>query len=186
DGTTSVGTSRIVFVDGEPSVATATASFTYTPAGGVAQALSLNFADDVTSFSSGNLSTLAMASQDGYAPGNISGLSFDAKGALQVAYTNGQTVQGSRLLLGRFTSPDAAQALGGNRFAPADGAAWESGVAGEGGFGKVSAGAIENSNVDLSREFGDLVVMQRGYQASSQVISSANDMLQELFRMKSK
>ena len=48
------------------------------------------------------------------------------------------------------------------------------------------SGVIELSNVDLSREFSDLVIMQRGYQASSQVISTANDMLQELFQMKGK
>jgi flagellar hook protein FlgE len=42
------------------------------------------------------------------------------------------------------------------------------------------------SNVDLSQEFSDLVIMQRGYQASSQVISTANDMLEQLFQMKQK
>jgi len=45
------------------------------------------------------------------------------------------------------------------------------------------SGTVEISNVDLSQEFSDLVIMQRGYQASSQVISTANEMLQELFRM---
>ena len=59
------------------------------------------------------------------------------------------------------------------------------GVAGQGAFGSIKAGELEISNVDLSREFSDLVVMQRGYQASSQVISTANDMLQELFQLKS-
>jgi flagellar hook protein FlgE len=50
----------------------------------------------------------------------------------------------------------------------------------------VRAGVLEISNVDLSKEFSELVIMQRGYQASSQVLSTANDMLQELFRMKAK
>jgi flagellar hook protein FlgE len=50
----------------------------------------------------------------------------------------------------------------------------------------VKSGVVEISNVDLSQEFSDLVVMQRGYQASSQVISTANDMLQQLFSMKSR
>ena len=57
------------------------------------------------------------------------------------------------------------------------------GVAGEGSFGSLRSGTVEISNVDLSQEFSDLVIMQRGYQASSQVISTANEMLQELFRM---
>ena len=50
----------------------------------------------------------------------------------------------------------------------------------------VKVSMVEVKNVDLSQEFSDLVIMQRGYQASSQVISTANDMLQELFQMKSK
>lgn len=58
--------------------------------------------------------------------------------------------------------------------------------AGSGGFGKVQSGSIEISNVDLSREFSDLVIMQRGYQASSQIVSTANEMIQELFAMKNK
>ena len=53
-------------------------------------------------------------------------------------------------------------------------------------FGSIRSGSVEISNVDLSSEFSDLVIMQRGYQASSQIVSTANDMLQELFAMKSK
>lgn len=71
-------------------------------------------------------------------------------------------------------------------FGEAGGVAWEHGVAGEGGFASVRAGSLEMSNVDLSREFSDLVIVQRGYQASSQVVSTANEMIQELFGMKQK
>ena len=53
-----------------------------------------------------------------------------------------------------------------------------------GGFGSVRAGSVEISNVDLSQELSDMVIMQRGYQASAQIVSTANDMLQELFGMK--
>ena len=45
---------------------------------------------------------------------------------------------------------------------------------------------VEISNVDLSQEFSDLVIMQRGYQASSQIVTTANEMIQELFAMKGK
>jgi len=57
-------------------------------------------------------------------------------------------------------------------------------VAGEQGFGSIRPGMIETSNVDLSEEFSTLVIMQRGYQASSQVISTANEMIGELFAMR--
>jgi flagellar hook protein FlgE len=184
DGTTVVGTSSLVFDDGNPTAATSRLNFTYTPPGLAARNLVLDFSQDVTSFASGNLTTLAMTSQDGYPPGNLTSAVFNAQGTLVATYSNGQTVEGPRLLLARFSSPEAVEDLGGSRYGAANGVAWDTGAAGEGAFGQVRAGALELSNVDLSREFSELVVMQRGYQASSQVIATANDMLQELFRMK--
>jgi flagellar hook protein FlgE len=88
------------------------------------------------------------------------------------------------LAVSRFDSQDAIEPSGDNQFRPTNNHAWHIGSAGADGFGNVKAGTIEISNVDLSQEFSDLVIMQRGYQASSQVISTANDMLQELFSMK--
>lgn len=186
DGSTSVGTSQIDFSDGRPTAETSRLKFDYTPAGQPAQALTLDLSSDVTSFASGSLSTLAMSSQDGFAPGALTKLSFDATGSLVATYSNGQTSKGARLALGRFTSEDAIEDLGGNLFAEANGVAWEHGAAGDNGFASVRAGSLEMSNVDLSREFSDLVIMQRGYQAASQVVSTANDMLQELFGMSRK
>jgi len=186
DGTTSVATSEIVFADGRPTAATGKLAVSYTPSGGAAQPLVLDFSADVTSFASGSLSTIAMTSQDGFAPGNLTKVAFDATGTLVASYSNGQTAKGARLALGRFPTLDAVEDLGGNLFGEAGGIPWPRGVAGEAGFGPVRSGMLEMSNVDLSREFSDLVVMQRGYQAASQVISTANDMLQELFGMKHK
>lgn len=186
EGTTSFGTVSIVFADGRPTAATSKPNFSYAPSGMAAQQLELDLGTDVTSFASGTLSTLAMTSQDGYPPGNLTKVAFDAMGTLVATYSNGQTAKGARLVLGRFTTPDAVEQLGGARFAPSGGIAWVQGTAGDAGFGTVQSGMLEMSNVDLSREFTELVVMQRGYQAASQVISTANDMLQELFGMKHK
>lgn len=185
DGTTVVGTKQLIFQSGRPTVATEKLSFTYTPAGQAAVPLTFDFSTDVTSFASGTLSTLAFSSQDGAAPAELSSAAFDASGTLILTYGNGQTVKGPRLSLGRFDTPDAVGALGNNQFEALDGSAWHTGVAG-GNFGSVRSGYIEISNVDLSQEFSDLVIMQRGYQASSQVVSTANEMLQELFSMKSR
>jgi flagellar hook protein FlgE len=186
EGGTVVGSGQIAFVDGKPRAGAGVLTFSYTPAGNSPFAVALDFGTDVTSFAAGNLSTLAMASQDGVGPGAMSGASFNDDGVLVMGYSNGQTGKGARLALARFDSPDAARAVGDNRFEPVDAQAWHLGVAGEGAFGAVQSGVVEISNVDLSQEFSDLVVMQRGYQASSQLISTANDMLQELFSMKSK
>lgn len=184
DGQSVAGEAGLVFADGKPTAETARLAFTYTPAGQPGQALTLDLSSDVTSFASGNLSTIAMTSQDGNAPGQLTKVTFDGKGALVATYSNGLTAEGARLLLARFTTPDAVEDLGSNQFAEANGIAWLRGVAGDGAFGQVKAGVLEVSNVDLSREFSELVVLQRGYQASSQVVSTANEMLQELFQMK--
>ena len=186
DGTNVVGSGEISFIKGRTDPDNAKVSITFTPAGLEAIPLTLDFSTDVTSFASGNLSSLAVTSQDGFTPGALTGVSFDALGTMILSYSNGQTVKGMRLALGRFDSLDAVAASGNNHFDATNSLAWHTGMAGTGGFGSIRSGMVELSNVDLSQEFSDLVIMQRGYQASSQVISTANDMLQELFSMKSK
>jgi flagellar hook protein FlgE len=186
DGTTSVGTGHIQFTGGQPDPAHSQVTLNYTPTGLAKMPVTLDFSTDVTSFAAGNLSTLAFSSQDGYVPGSLTGVSFDATGTLVMAYSNGQTVKGSQLALSRFDSLDAVSSTGNNQFDATNPLAWHTGTANVNGFGTVRAGMVELSNVDLSQEFSDLVIMQRGYQASSQVISTANDMLQELFQMKTK
>jgi flagellar hook protein FlgE len=58
------------------------------------------------------------------------------------------------------------------------------GAASQGSFGAIGSSQIEGSNVDLAGEFSDLIVAQRGYQASSRIVSTANELLQDLFDMK--
>jgi len=186
DGTASVGTSSIVFADGQPTAATAKMTFTYQPAGVPDMPLTLDFSADVTSYASGSLSSLASTKQDGYAAGALTNVTFDSEGALALTYSNGQTVSGSRLALARFDTLDSVEASGDNAFTAKIESDWTTGWAGDAGFGTLQAGSIEISNVDLSQEFSDLVIMQRGYQASSQIVSTANDMIQELFSMSSR
>lgn len=186
DRSTSLGTARLAFSEGLPQAEGARPKFSWHRAGHPAAELTLDFSSDVTSFASGTLATLALSGQDGKAPGNLTRLAFDTQGVLVATYSNGETVQGARLLLGRSRSVEAIEQRGDNQFAATRAQAWDHGAAGDPAFGTVRSGVVEVSNVDLSREFSDLVVLQRGYQASSQVIATANDMLQELFRMKSK
>jgi flagellar hook protein FlgE len=186
DGAAVVATRQIIFFDGRPTAATAKLSMSYAPAGSTAMPLVLDFSTDVTSFAAGNLSTLAMFSQDGILPGALTQASFDTTGTLVLGYSNSQTVKGPRLALGRFDTLDAVGTVGDNQFSALDPDRWITGGAEEGGFGSIRSGSVEIANVDLSQEFSDLVVMQRGFQASSQVISTANEMLQQLFSLKGK
>ncbi|MBC3911119.1 flagellar hook protein FlgE [Undibacterium umbellatum] len=195
----SVGTGNIVFLNGKTVLASSKVVINFAPAGMTSTALTLDFSTDVSSFAANtpnptnptnptnsNLTPLAFNTQDGFSAGSLTGASFDANGVLVMTYSNGQTSKGNRLALGRFDTTDAVQAVGGNQFDSTDPTAWHSGSAGENGFGSVKSGMVEISNVDLSQEFSDLVIMQRGYQASSQIITTANEMLQELFAMKGK
>lgn len=186
DGAASVGTGRIVFNGGTIDPANGTVTVTYSPPGQPAQALVLDFTTNTSSYNAGTSSTLAMTSQDGYAPGRLTGTSFDVTGTLVLTYSNGQVVNGPRLALGRFRSEDQVSAVGDNEFEANGGLPWQIGRAGDAGFGKISGGKIEMSNVDLSEEFANLVIVQRGYQASSQVLSSASEMLTQLFTATSK
>jgi flagellar hook protein FlgE len=186
DGTTVVGTGQIAFVNGQPDPLNSKVSLIYSPAGVAPIPLTLDFSTNVTSFASGNLSTLAMNTQNGFVPGSLTAITFDATGTLVLTYSNGQTAKGAQLALAQFDSLESIAAVGNNQFIATQTRGWVTGVAGSGGFGNVHASTLEASNVDLSKEFSDLVVMQRGYQSSSQVISTANEMLQELFAMRTK
>lgn len=121
---------------------------------------------------------------DGYAAGTRGDTTIDADGSVQVSYSNGQKVKAGRLALANFEADSALEQIGGSAFAKKDGSTVDYGFAGTGSFGKLLAGHREGSNVDLAEEFGNLILMQRGYQASSHVISTANDMIQQLFDMK--
>ncbi|SEK92904.1 flagellar hook protein FlgE [Roseateles sp. YR242] len=186
DGTTTVGSGTLEFADGKPTDATAKISITYKPTGQPDMPLVLDFSGEVRSFASGDVSTLALSKQDGYTAGSLSAATIDGTGTLVLSYTNQQTVKGGQIALARFDSADAAIAVGDNQFQARDPSAWHIGVADGKTFGVIRSGEIELSNVDLSQQFSDLVIMQRGYQASSQVVTTANEMLQQLFQMKSK
>lgn len=113
EGATSIGSGTIGFISGRIDPARARISVPYAPAGAALQLLNLDFSGDVTSLASGNLSTLAMASQDGRSAGTLVKSSFDAAGFLTLSYSNGQTVQGARLAISVFDTPDAVVSVGG-------------------------------------------------------------------------
>ncbi len=186
EGATVIGTGQIVFSNGQIVPASSKVQLNYTPSGLPAMPLTFDFSTDVTANASTSLAALAFSTQDGYGPAALTGASFDALGTLILSYSNGQTVKGNRLSLAQFDNVDAVAAAGNNEFDAIDQKSWHTGVAGKSGFGNVRSSMTEISNVDLSQEFSDLVIMQRGYQGSSQIISTANEMLQELFSMKGK
>ncbi|MEH6461575.1 flagellar hook protein FlgE [Chitinimonas sp. JJ19] len=138
---------------------------------------------NVTHNSAGTNSELVIGSKDGYAMGTLVDQSFDEEGKIVLGYSNGQTSKPFQLALAHFDSLDALEQMGGNQFSVLKPDSVRYGVAGS-GKEAIRTRAVEISNVDLSQEFSDLILNQRGYQASSQIVSTANEMIQQLFDMK--
>lgn len=179
-----VGTGSLQFSNGIPDGTANTFTFTYAPPNLTAFPVTLDFSKNVNSADIGATSTLSVASADGNATGTLTGESFDSSGTLVATYSNGQTANGPRLALAIFDSNTALVEESGNQFRNTNARGVHFGSAGIGAFGVIASGVIEGSNVDLSQQFSNLIVMQRGYQAASQVLSTANDLVQNLLDMK--
>ncbi|WP_019677688.1 flagellar basal-body rod protein FlgF [Arsukibacterium perlucidum] len=134
-----------------------------------------------TSVASGATSTIKAKVDDGYALSDLQQISFTADGALVLKYANGEEKSHLRLAISDFSNKDALELVEGSLFRSKDNASLTLGRAGEGSLGKIAPQSLELSNVDLSKEFADMIIIQRGYQASSRMLNVANQMLEQLY-----
>lgn len=158
----------------------ATAQLTFEDTGENRSAI-LDFSTGVTSFSSGSVSTLRAAEVDGYGTGEVTSVRVNDEGQLEIAYSNEQTHSLGEVTLANFRNPHLLEQRGGGLFLNSQNAAVDYQTSAHVSTGRVLSARAESSNVDLSQQFGDLILIQRGYQASSQVVSVSNDMIQQLF-----
>lgn len=157
-----------------------------TAVGGAVSTVSFDFSGpSVTGFSSGSTSTLAAKPADGYAQGRIATVTGTADGQLQINYTNGQKVTLGDIVVADFDNLQDLEQLGGGLYRYAGAGEPTLGTSAKSGMGTVKPRSIEGSNVNLSDEFGDLILVQRGFQASSQIISTANEMIGHVFELRS-
>jgi flagellar hook protein FlgE len=184
DGTTAVGTGEIQFLGGQPTPGSDSINITYAPAGVTASTIKLDFSKNVSNFDTGTSSSLAVSSTDGYAVGSLSKITFDADGTLALTYSNGQTAKGAKVALALFDSTAHLEPQGNSGFTYAAHQGVRIGAPNLAGLGSIGSNQVEGSNVDLASEFSDLIVAQRGYQASSRIVSTASELLQDLFDMK--
>ncbi len=133
---------------------------------------------------SGEESSLTAIAQDGTMTGELTGLSVGDDGTITGAYSNGEEVDVGRVGLATFQATSGLERVGSALFraTPAAGQA-AVGMAGSGGRGTISGNSLEKSNVDLESQFVSMITAQRSYQASSKVISTANDTLQTLMQL---
>lgn len=166
------------------SPATGFNSFDLTLHSGASDTARFHFGDPgsfsgTTSFSGGTNSTVSVASQDGQPAGTLTSIQFSEEGVATVTYSNGQVESGPALALAWTDRPDALEQLGNGLF-KLNGVAPTIGTANTGALGRIIGGSIEGSNVEISQEFSDLIIVQRGFQVSSQVVTIANEMMQQL------
>lgn len=139
--------------------------------------------DGTTNFASP--STTNSSTQDGYAAGSVTGLDISATGTITGVFTNGQRRTLGQIAVASFKSVDGL-ARGGQGLWVQTEESGEAllGAASTGGRGAIVSGSLEQSNVDIGREFVDLIAFQRGFQANSKVIQTADEMYGELVNMK--
>ena len=123
--------------------------------------------------------------QDGYASGQLIGVQFEANGIINARYSNGQTRPAGQLELATFRNPQGLQPQGGNGWtrtvASGDPIV---GVPGAGNLGVLQAGALEESNVDLTGELVEMITAQRVYQANAQTIKTQDQILQTIVNLR--
>jgi flagellar hook protein FlgE len=124
-------------------------------------------------------------SQNGYAPGQLVGIQFENNGIVTARYSNGQSKPAGQVEIATFRNPQGLQPMGGNgwarSFASGDPVL---GVPGDGNLGALQAGALEESNVDLTGELVNMITAQRVYQANAQTIKTQDQVLQTLVNLR--
>jgi flagellar hook protein FlgE len=122
--------------------------------------------------------------QDGSASGTLTKVAVAENGQIAASFSNGQQKILGQLALATFKNPDTLEGVGNNNFTTTGGTSMASiGAPQSGDRGQIVSGSLENSNVDIATQFTNLITYQRGYQASSRVITTEDNMLQDLLQV---
>lgn len=135
----------------------------------------------LTQYASGSTSSASVKTSDGHAALGISTVAFDDDGILTITYSNGEKVASHQLAVAEVSSMDALVQKNGALFIVRDSDAVTYSRAQERSNGEIVGGSIELANVDLAEEFAEMMIIQRGYQASSRVMNISNEMIETLY-----
>ncbi len=129
-------------------------------------------------------SNLASSKQDGNQAAQLTSVAIQTGGQVVATYSNGQTEVEAQLAMASIENPQSLTNVGNNNFAVSSATATPAvGATNTGGRGQILGSSLESSNVDMATEFTHLIVYQSAYQASSRVISTVNNMNQDLFSL---
>ena len=123
--------------------------------------------------------------QDGYTAGTIAGLSFNDDGVLSAVYTNGESINVAQVALAKFENPEGLFKMGKNLFRESRNSGQPTtGAPQTGGRGQILAKTLESSTTDIANEFINLMTAQRNFQANSKVISTSDEMMNEILNLR--
>ena len=138
--------------------------------------------DGVTQFD--QKSTTKSVYQDGYAMGYMQSFNIDDQGAITGIFSNGQKRLLGQVALATFTNPGGLEKVGDTNFVQSNNSGMANiGPSGIAGKGKIIAGTLEMSNVDLADQMTDMIVTQRGFQANTKIVTSVDTLLQDIINM---
>jgi len=138
---------------------------------------------EITQFSAPH--SVAVTEQDGNSEGTLESFAINEIGQVIGTFTNGKTDTLGQVALAVFNNPAGLLETGNSMYVQsANSGLAQIGVMGVGGRGTIIPGALEMSNVDLAEEFTNMIVAQRGFQATSRIITTADQILQELVNIK--
>jgi flagellar hook protein FlgE len=131
------------------------------------------------------MSSLTVSGQNGAAVGKLESYTLGNDGSLVGSFSNGIKEVLAKIALAKFTNPAGLEKSGGSSYvATGNSGGVQLGAAGDPGMGTLTGGTLEMSNVDLSQEFTNLIVAQRGFQANARIITTSDEVLQELGNLK--
>ncbi|OIH98543.1 MULTISPECIES: flagellar hook protein FlgE [unclassified Curtobacterium] len=131
------------------------------------------------------LTTASISSQNGREAGALQGYSISKDGTVTGTFSNGASLALGRIALATFANPAGLEKTGASGYrATANSGQPAVGTPGSAGVGSLASGTLEMSNVDLSQEFTNLIVAQRGFQANARIITTSDEVLQELTNLK--
>jgi flagellar hook protein FlgE len=123
--------------------------------------------------------------QDGYAPGRLSGVDIDNSGVVSARYTNGQSDILGEVALAKFNNQQGLRQIGDTQWAETyDAGDVQRGEPGTSSLGLIQSGGLENSNVDIAEQLVNLITAQRNFQANAQVITTADTITQTIINIR--
>lgn len=192
DGSINSGGSGSISFNNDGTISSGgTSNINFDPAGGAAagQEVTLDFSEITQSSASTkeeeNKTSVTKKRADGHSMGSLQSYSINSAGELIGGFSNGLKRKLGQIAISSFTNPAGLTRQGGSLYSESQNSGMaQIGTASTLGRGKIVAGNLEMSNANLSDQFTDMITTQRGFQANSKIITTTDEMLQELVNLK--